>query len=98
MTSKRLRLAVDNGPVKSTKKIGRSTGPRPVTLHYSFGYTGHCKSVKNAIIAASRHLLNGQTKRVNIEVDGAIVADLDMSFNKVTIHWVRGWLEYGAEK
>jgi hypothetical protein len=100
MGSKRQRLAlvIDNGPVLATRKKARAkkykfARQRPVTVHYPWGYTGSFASVKNAITRATRHVMDGNIKRCNIEVDGFIVADVTQGINRVLVQWVDGWVE-----
>jgi hypothetical protein len=68
--------------------VPNATGPRPVRTEYSGGYSGHSKTIRNAIVNATRRMLrDSAAKRANIIVDGHVVADLDMLWGKVMITW-----------
>lgn len=74
------------------KGAGRSS-PRPVEICYSGGgYPGHCKSIRRAIVSATRHIMETSgAARANILIDGEIVADLDKVFGRCFITWRAKW-------
>lgn len=75
-------------PPKS-KLVKGAFGPRPISVFYSGGgHPGYCKSVRSAVVSATRRLLAEDTlQRANIVHQGGILADLDKVFGKITITW-----------
>lgn len=76
-------------PIKK-RGLVNATGPRPVKVHYPFPLApGNAKSIRNAIVNATRRMLRSDTNiiRANIEVDGVILADLDKISGRILITW-----------
>jgi hypothetical protein len=82
------------------KRTAKHAIPRPVTVHYPWGRTGYCKSVRSAIVCVTRHMMDPtkDLKRANIEIDGTVIADLDKTLNRVVTNWKKGWLNYGMDE
>jgi hypothetical protein len=64
--------------------------PRPIKIHYEGGTMGHCQTIRNAMIAATRHILIGGGKKATIFSDGIMIADVVESANQVKVQWRRG--------
>jgi hypothetical protein len=83
----KLRLVTSNSaqPVKPNP-----FAPRPIKIHYEGGSMGHCQTIRNAMIAATRHILIGGGKKATIFSDGIMVADVVRSGYTVKVQWRRG--------
>lgn len=79
--------------LEQPKQIANRHSPRPVTIFYSGdGYPGHCKNIRNAIVSATRHIVETEgAARANILIDGELVADLDKVNGKCFITWRVKW-------
>lgn len=72
--------------------------PRPVKVFYPGGSVGHCKSVKSAIICATRHLLTGGgMATATLTYEDVPVAELERTGNKIATNWKQHYFEVGAE-
>ena len=80
--------------LKLIKSVGSGRyAPRPVEICYSGDrHPGHCKSIRNAIVSATRHVLETTgAARANIVIDGEVIADLDKTMGKCFITWRVKW-------
>jgi hypothetical protein len=64
--------------------------PRPFKVHYEGGTCGHCRTVRNALVSATRHILLQGGKKATIFSDGIMIADGEQSGMQVLIKWRRG--------
>lgn len=61
--------------------------PRPVIVWYSGGSSGHCCSIRSALVCATRWIVNEKQKRAVITLDGIWVAEADRIGNELLITW-----------
>lgn len=64
--------------------------PRPFQVHYEGGTVGHCRTVRNALVSATRHILLKNGKKATIFSDGIMIADVEQSGYQVLIKWRKG--------
>lgn len=77
-----LRVIVDN--------TANRHSPRPIKIYYQGGGVGHCKSLKNALCAATRQIILGGMTKCTITYEDVPVADAERSGTQVLIKWRRG--------
>ena len=63
--------------------------PRPVTVWYSGGSKGHCKTVRTALVCASRWVLQDKQIRAVITHEGTEVAEVYRSGKECVLRWSR---------
>ena len=61
--------------------------PRPIKVHYEGGMIGSCKTVKTALAAATKHLIEDRFKRVVIYSDDLPVASVERVKRTVKLEW-----------
>lgn len=71
--------------------------PRPICIYYPGGTMGHTINVRNAIVAATRRLLDERyddhkTHQVNIMHEASHVADVVRTARSVQVKWAVGWI------
>ena len=67
--------------------------PRPIKIQYEGGGTGHCRTLRNALCAATRHIILGGLKKCTIFSDGIMVADVTQAGYQVLVKWRRGTID-----
>lgn len=77
-------------------EIKNRHSPRPVKVFYEGGGIGHCKSVKSALVCATKHMLEDGMHRANVTHEDVPVADITRVGNNVQLHWKRFALKIGV--
>jgi hypothetical protein len=74
-------------------KPGSKYSPRPIKIQYEGGGTGHCRTLRNALCAATRHIILGGLRKCTIFSDGIMVADVEQRGYQVLVKWRRGTID-----
>lgn len=78
--------------VRPKKRTANIFAPRPIVVCYTGGTWGHCKSLRNAIVCATRRMLAlPGPQRANILLNNVVLADLDKENGKITVTWRHRW-------
>jgi hypothetical protein len=72
--------------------------PRPVKVYYPGGTFGHCKSVRSALAAVTKHMLaDPDMLRVNITYEDVPVADVEWDRKtSIVLQWKKYALKIGV--
>jgi hypothetical protein len=70
--------------------VSNEYAPRPIKVYYEGGGVGSCKTIRNAIVAATRQVIFGSARTCNIYSEGIHVCDVVRSGNQVLTKWRKG--------
>lgn len=83
---------------RKSRKLDRWLGSRPIAIAYPGGHSGHCKTLRNALVAATRRLLVEKAdEKATITYHDEVVADVTRAGSKLRVQWRVTWAEEGNE-
>jgi hypothetical protein len=80
---------------KSLKKFVAS---RPIAVHYPGGHVGHCKTLRNALVAATRRMLVDEVDdKATVYYQDEVIADIVRSGHRLQVMWRVKWAAQGSD-
>lgn len=80
------------------KPLKKFIASRPIAVHYPGGYVGHCKTLRNALVAATRRMLVDEIDdKATVYYQDEVVADVVRVGHKLQVMWRVKWAAQGSD-
>lgn len=84
--------------VKLTHKAQKWVDSRPISVAYPGGHSGHCKTLRNALVCATRRMLVDEVDdKATIYYASELAADVTRVGSRLSIKWHVAWAKQGSD-